>query len=82
MTFYETITYNSRPIHPGLSDRQAKALGHILEHGSLTIQDFERLCPEVNRRSLQRDLKKMVDIGLLATEGETHLLLYRLAEPG
>jgi Fic family protein len=27
----------------GLSDRQAKALGHILEHGSLTIKDFERL---------------------------------------
>ena len=66
----------------GLSDRQAKAIGHILEHGSLTIQDFERLCPDVNRRSLQRDLKKMVDIGLLVTEGETHHLLYRLAEPG
>jgi hypothetical protein len=44
-----------------LSDRQAKALGHILEHGSPTIQDFEGLCPEVNRRSLQRDLKAMVN---------------------
>jgi Fic family protein len=65
-----------------LSDRQAKALGHILEHGSLTIQDFERLCPEVNRRSLQRDLKVMVDRGLVVTEGETHHLLYRLAERG
>lgn len=64
----------------GLSDRQAKAVGHILEHGSLTIQDFERLCPKVNRRSLQRHLKKMLDIGLLVTEGETHHLLYRLAE--
>jgi len=65
-----------------LSDRQAKALGHLLEHGSLTIQDFERLCPEVNRRSLQRDLKAMVDRGLVVTEGETHHLLYRLVEPG
>ena len=64
-----------------LSERQAKAIGHMLEHGSLTIQDFERLCPEVNRRSLQRDLKVMVDVGLLVTEGETHHLLYRLAEP-
>ncbi len=63
----------------GLSERQAKALGHLLEHGSLTIQEFERLCPEVNRRSLQRDLRKMVDIGLLVTEGETHHLLYRMA---
>jgi Fic family protein len=63
-----------------LSDRQAKALAHILEHGSLTIQDFEGLCPDVNRRSLQRDLKAMVERGLILTEGETHQLLYRLAK--
>ncbi|MBI4764004.1 MAG: Fic family protein [Deltaproteobacteria bacterium] len=65
-----------------LSDRQAKALGHILEHGSLTIQDFENLCHEVNRRSLQRDLKAMVDRGLIVAEGETHHLLYRLPKRG
>jgi Fic family protein len=65
-----------------LSDRQAKAIGHILEHGSLTIQDFEGLCPEVNRRSLQRDLKTMVDIGLLASEGSTNRLVYRMKETG
>ena len=64
----------------GLSDRQGKALGHILEHGSLTIQDFERLCPEVNRRSLQRDLKAMVDVGLLVSEGATNQLVYRMKE--
>jgi len=63
-----------------ISDRQAKVLEYILEHGSLTIQDFERLCPEVNRRTLQRDLKKMVDGGLLSVEGETHNLMYRLGE--
>jgi predicted HTH transcriptional regulator len=65
-----------------LSDRQAKALGHILEHGSLTIQDFERLCPEINRRSLQRDLKVMVDMGLLVSEGATNKLVYRMKETG
>ena len=48
-----------------LSDRQAKALGHILEYGCLTIQDYERLCPEVNRRTLQRDLKAMNGKGLI-----------------
>jgi hypothetical protein len=48
-----------------LSDRQAKALGHILEHGSLTIQDFEHLFPVVNRRSLQRDLKAMIEKGVV-----------------
>ncbi len=62
----------------GLSDRQAKALEHILRHGSLTIQDFERLCPEVNRRTLQRDLKAMVEGGLLLSEGATNQLLHRL----
>ena len=48
-----------------LSDRQAKALGYVMEHGSLTIQDFGPLCPEVNRRTLQRDLKVMVDLGVM-----------------
>jgi Fic family protein len=62
----------------GLSDRQAKAVQHILEYGSLTIQGLERLCPEVNRRTLQRDLKAMVDNGLLLAEGATNQLIYRL----
>ena len=48
-----------------LSDRQAKALGYILEHDRLTIQDYERLCPEINRRTLQRDVKAMIDKGLI-----------------
>ena len=63
-------------------DRQAKAIEHILKRGSLTIQEFQNLFPEVNRRSLQRDLKAMVDQGLVVTQGETHHLLYRLAGPG
>jgi Fic family protein len=49
----------------GLNDRQGEALAHLLEHGSLTIQDFERLCPSVNRRSLQRDLKALVEKGIV-----------------
>jgi hypothetical protein len=35
--------------------------GIVGGHGKLTIQDFETLCPKVNRRSLQRDLKGMLD---------------------
>lgn len=44
-----------------LSDRQAKALGYIQAHGRLGIREFERLCPEVNRRSLQRDLNILIE---------------------
>lgn len=61
-----------------LSERQALALGHILKYGSLTIRDYERLYPEVNRRTLQRDLKEMLDGGLLISEGATNKLVYRL----
>jgi Fic family protein len=63
-----------------LSDRQAKALGHILEHGSLTIKDFEALCPGVNRRTLQRELRNMVEKGVLVSEGATNRLIYLLKE--
>jgi Fic family protein len=49
----------------GLTDRQSKALGHLLERGSLTIQEYERLCPEVSRRTLQRDLRELVEKGLV-----------------
>ena len=75
----QAIRRDALVIEHRLSNRQAKALTHILEHGSLTIQDLEGLCPEVNRRSLQRDLKAMVERGLIVTQGETHHLLYRLA---
>lgn len=53
----------------GLSDRQGLALGRVLEVGRLTIQEFEALCPGVNRRTLQRDLKLLVDKELLVERG-------------
>jgi cell filamentation protein, protein adenylyltransferase len=49
----------------GLTERQAMAVGHVLDEGQLTIGDFERLCPGANRRTLQRELKQLVDKGLL-----------------
>ncbi|MBN1843844.1 MAG: hypothetical protein JW883_16385 [Deltaproteobacteria bacterium] len=66
----------------GLSDRQAKALGYIMEDGILTIQNFERLRPDVDRRSLQRDLKAMLDKDLLVSEGATNKLVSRMKETG
>ena len=63
-----------------LSNRQGKALGHILEHGGLAIQDFEDRFPGVSRRSLQRDLKAMVDMGLVVPEGSTNKLVYRIKD--
>ena len=61
-----------------LNPRQTIALGFVLECGSLNIQDFEQLCPGINRRSLQRDLKALLDKGLLIAEGATNQLTNRL----
>jgi Fic family protein len=63
-----------------LNHRQAEALAYLLEHGSLSIQDYEQLCPKVNRRSLQRDLKLLIEKGLLVSEGATNRLIYRLRD--
>jgi len=61
-----------------LNERQGKALGFLLQNGKLTIQDFESICPDVNRRSLQRDLKGMQDKDLVISEGATNQLVYVL----
>jgi|GEM_PF-1672993 hypothetical protein len=53
----------------GLNERQDKSIEFLFEHGKLTIQDFERLCPDVNRRSLQRDLKGVLEKGLIKEVG-------------
>jgi len=60
-----------------LSKRQARALGYLLEHGQLRIKDYQALCPKVDRRSLQRDLKAMIQKGLVVVEGATNRLLYK-----
>ncbi|MBW1915563.1 MAG: Fic family protein [Deltaproteobacteria bacterium] len=62
----------------GLNERQGKALIFLLEYKKLTIQDFEKLYPDVNRRSLQRDLKGMLDRNLVTSEGATNQLVYML----
>jgi Fic family protein len=61
-----------------LNERQAKAIGYLMQNAELTIQEFEALCPEVNRRSLQRDLKTMMGKQLIGAEGATNKLVYHL----
>ena len=61
-----------------LSERQTKAIQYILENGELTIKDFAKLCEDIPKRSLQRDLKGIVDKGLVLTEGATNQLIYKL----
>lgn len=59
-----------------LTARQSQALGHILERGRTTIAELELLFPEVALRTLQRDLRVLVEKGLILREGRTSRLEY------
>ena len=66
----------------GLTDRQSRALGYLLEHGCMTIADFEALYPETSRRTLQRDLRTLVEKGLILRRGQTSGVEYVPSEFG
>lgn len=53
----------------GLNERQGKVLHHLMKNSTITIQEFELLCPDVNRRTLQRDLKVLMDKKLVEQMG-------------
>lgn len=62
-----------------LSERQKQVLELLITRESnFTIQDYESLCPNVNRRSLQRDLADLVEKGLLTQEGIKKSAHYKL----
>jgi AcrR family transcriptional regulator len=64
-----------------LNPRQQTALSYLQTHSSLNIQTFEALCPHFSRRTLQRDLKQLVEKELLHTKGETNQFTYQLTQP-
>ena len=60
-----------------LSSRQRVALELALGQTEFQIQDFQARCPEVHRRSLQRDLRRLLEMRLLQGVGATNRLKYR-----
>jgi Fic family protein len=64
--------------HHQLSERQKWAIEHIQHHESLTIQAFEKAYPGVTRRTLQRELKELINKEIIASSGATSKLVYRL----
>ena len=80
-----------------LLQRQGLVIEHILENGKLLPKDFEELCSKMSRlgkagrkktiskvtkRTLQRDLKDMVDKKIIKAEGKTNRQFYRLSKKG
>lgn len=63
-----------------LSERQRLAVEHMATEGGLSIQQFEKMCPDVTRRTLQRELKDLIDKELVKSSGATSNLIYQLKE--
>jgi len=61
-----------------LSDRQKSAIEYLFQHGEMTIQAFQAMYPNITRRTLQRDLRGLVDKQLVIISGSTNNLLYKL----
>ena len=61
-----------------LKERQAKVLKFFLENDEMHMRDMEALCPEVNRRTLQRDLRQMEALGIIRRKGVARKSYYVL----
>ena len=53
----------------GLNARQADVLALIAAEPGASISDLEQRVPGADRRTLQRDLRRMLDLGLIAHSG-------------
>lgn len=61
-----------------LNDRQIKALEHIIEHGQINMQELSVLSPNVNKRTLQREMKVLIEKSIVESQGATNKLIYLL----
>jgi Fic family protein len=66
----------------GLNERQALAVEALLDRGQLGIEELEALVPGVHRRTLQRDLRGLVDRGVAVAKGAARAARYHLKGKG
>lgn len=60
-----------------LNSRQSLILNYAANNQKITIQNCEVMSPDVSRRTLQRDLKAMLEQKLLLPQGNTDRRCYR-----
>jgi ATP-dependent DNA helicase RecG len=52
-----------------MNERQARALTHVREHGSITNREYQQLCTDVSSETLRLDLVDLVERGVLLKIG-------------
>ncbi len=62
----------------GLTERQNKLLEYLQDYGMLNNQQFEKLFPDISEDSVLRDLKRLIDLGLVVKKGKTKSSSYEL----
>ena len=72
-TKYEHLKENNK-----LSARQISLINYIIEFGEINIKIYESLCLEASKRTLQRELKELLDMNLLDAKGHTNNRIYTL----
>lgn len=65
-----------------VSERQAKALAHVREHGTINLSAYREICPCWSDETSRLDLANLAARGLLTKNGDkkgTHYTLASLA---
>ena len=66
---YLKLTEKEKGIEKSLNNRQKRALHFMRKTGRLSMKDYIKLCPEVNRKTLTRDLNFLIKSGLIVRKG-------------
>lgn len=82
MTFYKNPIKKLNVSNDStLSVRQRKIVDHIKQHGQIANAEYQTVAG-VSKRTATRDLKELVDKGILVIQGETGRgTTYRLKGP-
>jgi len=59
-----------------LNDRQKKALEFIKQNGRIRMKEYIDLCPDVNRKTLTRDINHLIEMGIIIRKGKGRRDLY------
>ena len=74
----KTAKSNPAPDFSGLKDRHKKIVQLLRQKASAQIRDFNKILPEVTKRTLRRDLDFLLQNGLVARMGDKSKTEYKI----
>ncbi len=81
VVFRKSVPIEERFASFGFNPRQLKAISHVVQHGRISRQEYQRLT-STKPTTAKRDLSELVDKGVLAKKGVTKSAWYELATTG